>query len=77
MNKYDLLEAMGGIREEYILDAADLKNDQTVPDSPLDNNHTGQPEQVHVNEQETGRGSQKSEQFHNGCLSVFILKTNV
>ena len=55
MNKYDLLEAMGGIREEYILDAADLKNDQTVPDCPLDNNHTGQPEQVHVNEQWTGQ----------------------
>ena len=55
MNKYDLLEAMGGIREEYILDAADLKNDQTVPDCPLDNNHTGQPEQVHVNEQGTGQ----------------------
>lgn len=55
MNKYDLLEAMGGIREEYILDAADLKNDQTVLDSPLDNNHPGQPTQVHVNEQETGQ----------------------
>lgn len=55
MNKYDLLEAMGGIREEYILDAADLKNDQTVPDCPLDNNHTGQPEQVHVNEQWIGQ----------------------
>ena len=55
MNKYDLLEAMGGIREEYILDAADLKNDQTVQDSPLDNNHPGQPTQVHVNEQETGQ----------------------
>lgn len=55
MNKYDLLEAMGGIREEYILDAADLKNDQTVLDSPLDNNHPGQPTQVHVNEQGTGQ----------------------
>ena len=55
MNKYDLLEAMGGIREEYILDAADLKNDQTVQNSPLDNNHTGQPTQVHVNEQGTGQ----------------------
>lgn len=55
MNKYDLLEAMGGIREEYILDAADLKNDQTVQDSPLDNNHSGQPTQVHVNEQGTGQ----------------------
>ena len=55
MNKYDLLEAMGGIREEYILDAADLKNDQSGQDSPLDNNHPGQPTQVQMNEQGTGQ----------------------
>ena len=31
MNKYDLLEAMSGIREEYIADAAELPGQEAVP----------------------------------------------